>query len=56
MASYAKPIQEGKKRYTSPRLVDRGDVDDLTRRGGASKTDVPIGTAVIDGDISTVAS
>ncbi len=54
MAS-SKPIQEGKKRYTSPRLVSRGDIDDLTRRGGSSVTDVPIGTTLND-DITNVAS
>lgn len=47
--------RSNKKPYVSPRLVDQGNIDDLTRRGGSSVTDVPIGTPV-DDDISNVAS
>ena len=47
--------QSKKKRYSAPKLVLHGDVDELTKRGGSSMTDMPIGTP-IDDDISNVAS
>ncbi len=35
-----------KKSYTTPQLVRHGDVDEITKKGGADFVDVPIGTPV----------
>jgi hypothetical protein len=52
MGTRVNPIMSsGKKRYTTPRLVDHGDVAELTRRGGSTSADVPIGTPVPDGSV-----
>jgi hypothetical protein len=48
-------MSSGKKRYTTPRLVDHGDVAELTRHGGSTFVDAPIGTPV-NGNIANVAS
>ena len=52
----AQPIESNKKTYATPLLIRHGDVDELTKHGGFSKTDVPIGTPVVDGDVTSVAS
>ena len=44
-----------KKPYNRPQLVDHGDIDEVTQKGGHNSTDVPMGTPV-DGDIGNVAS
>ena len=44
-----------KKGYIAPQLVRHGDVDEITKKGGADFVDMPIGTPV-DGDISNVVS
>ena len=44
-------VSSGKKRYTTPKLIDHGDVAELTRRGGSTSADVPIGTPVPSGSV-----
>ena len=38
-----KPVESGKKPYTTPRLVHHGDVDEITRSSGVGFADVPFG-------------
>ncbi len=45
MAQEPKRESSNKKRYTAPRLVSHGDVDELTQQGGNQTDDMPIGTA-----------
>ena len=45
-----------KNTYTTPELIVHGDVEIITQQGGSSATDVPIGTAVVGGAVSSVAS
>lgn len=46
-----------KDQYEPPEVVKYGDVRVITRQGGSSRTDVPIGTPVdADTPISDVAS
>ncbi|MCZ6789729.1 MAG: lasso peptide [Chloroflexi bacterium] len=49
-------MESRKKRYTKPQLIVHGDLEKITRLGGHSNTDVPIGTAVVNNDISTITS
>ena len=39
-------VESGKKRYTTPRLIHHGDVDEITQKNGLFFTDIPIGTPV----------
>jgi hypothetical protein len=43
-----------KKQYNSPRVTVYGRVEEITRQGGGTATDVPEGSPVIDGDPNTV--
>lgn len=54
----AGPERNSPKRliYNTPRLTIHGDVERITRQGGFSATDVPIGTPVGPGGITSVAS
>ena len=45
-----------KQDYTRPQLTTYGNVENLTQQGGASSTDVPLGTPVGPDGISSVAS
>jgi hypothetical protein len=45
-----------KKRYTTPQLKVYGKLEEITQQGGNSQTDVPLGTPVGPGGITSVAS
>ena len=45
-----------KNNYAAPTLTVYGNVENLTQQGGASSTDVPLGTPVGPDGISSVAS
>ena len=45
-----------KNNYATPTLTVYGNVENLTQQGGASSTDVPLGTPVGPDGISSVAS
>ncbi|MBE9041277.1 hypothetical protein IQ235_10845 [Oscillatoriales cyanobacterium LEGE 11467] len=45
-----------KTTYTRPELTAYGNVENLTQKGGASSTDVPVGTPVGPDGITSVAS
>ena len=48
--------EQKRKAYVRPQLTSHGDVDEMTAQGGYSFVDMPIGTPVVDGDVTTVAS
>ena len=45
-----------KKAYNAPKLTVHGNVEAITQQGGASSTDVPLGSPVGPDGISSVAS
>ncbi len=45
-----------KKAYTTPRVVEYGGVAEITLQGGYTSTDVPLGTPVGPGGVTSVAS
>ena len=45
-----------KKHYSTPQLIVHGDVKRITQQGGYSSTDVPWGTPVGPGGITSVAT
>ena len=55
MEQNARSTTSRRKVYARPRLINHGDVNEITRQGGHSRTDVPQGTPT-DGDITNVAS
>ena len=46
MTKEVNPMRSSKKQYETPQLVRRGDVDEITRLGGAEFIDVPMGTPI----------
>ena len=55
MVQEVNPMRSNKRRYTKPQLNRHGDVDEITKKGGSTFVDVPIGDPV-DDDISNIAS
>ncbi|MCH8061894.1 MAG: lasso RiPP family leader peptide-containing protein [Chloroflexi bacterium] len=47
---------ESKKEYEKPELKVHGDLREITKSGGGSHVDVPIGTNVINDDINSITS
>jgi hypothetical protein len=50
------PSDFQKKSYTAPSLTVHGTVDEITKQGGFTQTDVPQGTPIGPDGISSVAS
>ena len=46
-----KTLEESKKEYEKPELKVHGDLRKITKQGGGSQIDVPIGT-VVDNDVT----